>query len=68
VITLSNNKGGSTKTTTIMSLASAFVEQHPRISVIDLDPQGSATRWLGCEEAPIGPVEFSVTGSASPSW
>jgi chromosome partitioning protein len=62
VITLSNNKGGSTKTTTAVSLAAAFAERNLRVLVVDLDPQGSATRWLGCEESPIGLVEFSDGG------
>ena len=62
IITLSNNKGGSGKTTTTVSLAAAFGEQGLRVLVIDLDPQGSATRWLGQEEAPAGLVEFSRGG------
>jgi chromosome partitioning protein len=62
MITLSNNKGGSGKTTTTVSLASAFAEHGLRVLVIDLDPQGSATDWLGGHESPIGLVEFSVGG------
>jgi chromosome partitioning protein len=61
-ITISNNKGGSGKTTTAVSLAAAFGERGLRVLVIDLDPQGSATRWLGQEEAPDGLVEFSRGG------
>lgn len=61
-ITLANNKGGSGKTTTTVSLAAAFGEMGLRVLVIDLDPQGSATRWLGQEEAPDGLVEFSRGG------
>ena len=62
IITLSNNKGGSGKTTSTVSLAAALAEQGLSILVIDLDPQGSATRWLGQEEAPAGLVEFSRGG------
>lgn len=62
VITVSNNKGGSAKTTTVVSLAAALAERNLRVLVIDLDPQGSATRWLGCEETSIGLVEFSEGG------
>jgi chromosome partitioning protein len=61
-ITLSNNKGGSGKTTTTVSLASAFAERGLRVLVVDLDPQGSATDWLGGHESPIGLVEFSAGG------
>ena len=59
-ITVSNNKGGSGKTTTAVSLASALAERGFRILVIDLDPQGSATVWLGGRESPLGLVEFSA--------
>ena len=62
IITLSNNKGGSGKTTTTVSLASAFAERGFRVLVIDLDPQGSATRWLGGRESSLGLVEFSAGG------
>ena len=61
-ITLSNNKGGSAKTTTAVSLASAFAETGMRVLVVDLDPQGSATFWLGGREASAGLVEFSEGG------
>ncbi len=61
-ITLSNNKGGSAKTTTTVSLAGAFAELGLRVLVIDLDPQGSATLWLGGHESPVGLVEFSRGG------
>ena len=39
-IALSNNKGGSCKTTTTVSLASALAERGLRVLVVDLDPQG----------------------------
>ena len=58
-ITVSNSKGGSTKTTLTVCLAAAFAERGQRVLVIDLDPQGSATEWLGGQESPIGLVEFS---------
>ena len=61
-IALSNNKGGSGKTTTTVSLAAAFAEHGLRVLVVDLDPQGSATDWLGGRESPIGLVEFSSGG------
>ena len=57
---MSNNKGGSGKTTTTVSLAGAFAELGHRVLVVDLDPQGSATEWLGGSESAIGLVEFSA--------
>lgn len=62
VVTVTNNKGGSGKTTTTVSLAAAFAERGLRVLVVDLDPQGSATEWLGGDEATTGLVEFSNGG------
>jgi chromosome partitioning protein len=62
MIAFSNNKGGSGKTTTAVNLASALGERGLRVLVVDLDPQGSATMWLGGRESSIGLVEFSAGG------
>ena len=62
IIAISNNKGGSGKTTTTVSLAAAFAERGLRVLVIDLDPQGSATEWLGSRESSVGLVELSTKG------
>jgi chromosome partitioning protein len=42
-----NRKGGCGKTTTAVSLAAALGEAGLRTLVVDLDPQGSASSWLG---------------------
>jgi chromosome partitioning protein len=62
VITVTNNKGGSGKTTTTVSLAAAFAERGLRVLVVDLDPQGSATEWLGGGETASGLIEYSNGG------
>jgi len=61
-IALANNKGGSGKTTTTVSLAATFAERGLRVLVVDLDPQGSTTEWLGGSETSAGLVEFSDGG------
>ena len=47
IIAITNHKGGSAKTTTTVNLAAALAELGNRVLVVDLDPQGSATQWLG---------------------
>ncbi|HEY9072825.1 MAG TPA: AAA family ATPase, partial [Desulfobaccales bacterium] len=48
---IANQKGGSGKTTTSVSLAAALGEQGRRVLVLDLDPQCSATAWFGIKNA-----------------
>lgn len=62
IVSVSNNKGGSGKTTMTVNLAAAFAERGLRILVVDLDPQGSATHWLHGSESGRGLVEFSAGG------
>jgi len=47
VIAVGNFKGGSTKTTTAMTLAQGLSLRSQRVLVIDLDPQGSLTTLFG---------------------
>ncbi|NTU60723.1 MAG: ParA family protein [Caldiserica bacterium] len=44
-----NQKGGTGKTSTSVNLAAALGEQDKKCLVIDIDPQKSATRWLGID-------------------
>lgn len=47
IIIVSNFKGGSTKTTTAMSLAQGLSLRNRKVLVIDLDPQASLTELAG---------------------
>ena len=49
VVAVAHVKGGVGKTTTVVNLAAALGEAGERSLVIDLDPQGAATRSLGAQ-------------------
>ena len=53
-IAVTNYKGGSAKTTTTVNLAAALGKLGHRVLVLDMDPQGSATAWLGIDDATEG--------------
>ncbi len=46
-IAIANSKGGVGKTTTAVCLAGALVDMGRRVLLVDLDPQASASVWLG---------------------
>lgn len=47
IISILNQKGGSCKTSVSVNLAAALAEKGKRVLLIDLDPQASASIWLG---------------------
>jgi chromosome partitioning protein len=49
IITITNQKGGSTKTTCTVNLAAALAEKKKRVLVLDLDPQANTSSWLRCQ-------------------
>ena len=62
-IAVTNHKGGSSKTTTAVNLAAALGVVGKRVLVIDMDPQGSASSWLGVQNAPFN-VTRAIHGNA----
>lgn len=52
IITFAQQKGGSGKTTALAHLAVAFTKSGRSVALIDLDPQGSLTRWARLRSDP----------------
>lgn len=58
-----NGKGGAGKSTACIALAAALATRH-RVALVDLDPQGSVSRWWGMAQQP---ANLTVFKSRKPS-
>ena len=71
-IIILNPKGGSGKTTIASNLAACFAVNGQRPALMDLDPQGSSTRWLRKRpdnNPPIhGIAAFERSSAVTRSW
>lgn len=74
IIAVTNLKGGSAKSSTVVPLAQALALTHGRTCcIVDIDPQGTSTQLLGWAsdieidfEHTVGPVLFQDTTSLLP--
>lgn len=74
-VAIGNNKGGAKKTTLAVRLAEALAKAGHRVGVVDLDPQGNASRRLGWRDDPDDPplttseaIEANAEGVAAQVW
>ena len=65
-ITLAQQKGGAGKTTALVQIAVAAAMAGRRVAAIDLDPQGTLTRWAALREARPGAAP--VRAEAATDW
>jgi cellulose biosynthesis protein BcsQ len=56
-IAVCNQKGGSGKTTNAVNLSGALGEPGHRVLLVDLDPQASASAWLGFRDGDRGQLD-----------
>ena len=56
-LVFAQQKGGAGKTTLLVQLAHAFASRGRRVRLVDLDPQGSLTRWAGIRQDPEIPCD-----------
>lgn len=59
-IAILNQKGGSGKTTTAVNLSAALGEVGRRVLLVDMDPQATATDWLGINHPGRGITDIFI--------
>jgi len=66
VLTMAQRKGGAGKTTLVAQLAVAFAARGSRVALVDIDPQGSLSRWFRAREE--AGLDRGITHAAVTGW
>ena len=66
IITISNQKGGVGKTTTVVTLAGLLASQNQRVLLIDTDPHASLTSYLDYDSDVLDGTLFDLFEQANP--
>lgn len=67
-ILVANPKGGAGKTTLSINLAGWLASQGDSVSLLDLDRQKSATKWLARRPAHLPMIGVAGEGKGKPDW
>lgn len=67
ILTVAQQKGGAGKTTLVAHLAVAFAQMGRSVATLDIDPQGSLTRWHEARAA-LGDGAPAVEHSQVTGW
>jgi chromosome partitioning protein len=65
LVALLNSKGGTGKTMLTCALAARAAKDFPRVGIVDLDPQATATRWHELRKHPDNPTILRGVSLAS---
>lgn len=68
IITIAQQKGGAGKTTLAAHLALTWAAQGKRLSVIDIDPQGSLAAWFRLRQERLGERARAIAVTALGGW